>query len=150
MSLLSHAMPLHAAIVGEWRGTYAEFDGDNRHIQTYDSHLVCELPDPASGYDLVQTNRYSFADGRVEVHSFPARLQLNRLVFDTDRIEGCAQELGDGLSVFVTWRRKDQPQLRYFEMVQFDEAITRKARVWQAFDDGRLVRRTLIEERRTK
>lgn len=150
MSLLSQAMPLHAAILGEWQGTYTEFDGENRHLQTFQSRLTCELPDPATGYDLIQTNRYTYADGRVEEHSFPARLKLNRLVFDTERLEGSAEELGDGLSVFVTWRRKDQPQLRYFEMVQFDEAITRKARVWQAFDSGRLVKRTLIEEVRTK
>ena len=146
MSLLAQAMPLHAAIVGEWKGTYTEFDGENRHIQTFASHLTCVLPKAGEDFDLLQTNRYSFADGRVEEHAFPAYLRLNRLIFDTPRIQGCAQELGDGLSVFVTWQRRDEPQLRYFEMVQFDAAISRKARVWQAFDAGVLVRRTLIEE----
>ena len=150
MGLLATAMPLHAAIVGEWEGTYAEFDADNRHVRTFRSHLICELPPPGADYDLLQTNRYLFDDGRVEEHRLPARLRLRRLIFDTERIEGRAEELGHGLSVFVTWRRKDQPNLRYFEMVQFDEAISRKSRTWQAFDDGRLTGRTLIDEIRTR
>lgn len=50
----------------------------------------------------------------------------------------------------MTWIRKDLPGQEFFEMVQLDPAVMRRARVWARYIDGKLAGRTLIEEFRVR
>jgi hypothetical protein len=42
--------------------------------------------------------------------------------------------------------RRDEPGLYLYEMIQLSDCRRYRSRVWQWFRDGRLLRRTLIDE----
>jgi hypothetical protein len=44
------------------------------------------------------------------------------------------------------WTRNDEPDGYVYEMIQLSDCGRYRARVWQWFRDGRLSRRTLIDE----
>ncbi|MEU6796472.1 hypothetical protein ABZ907_32675 [Nonomuraea wenchangensis] len=142
---LREEMPLLARHEGEWEGEYLHLGRDGALLDRHRVHMTCRIVGDAAYH---QTNRYTWDDGRVEVHEFPAvHLGGGRCRIDTDRLEGEFREVDDS-TIYLTWRYKGRP-LRLFELIVLSEDGRSRSRVWQWLEDGVCVRRTLIDERRT-
>lgn len=139
-------MPLLARHEGEWDGTYVHVGPDGAVVDRHRAQLTCAIVDDAAYH---QTNRYTWDDGRVEVHEFPGTyLGGGRCGFDTDRLRGEFWEL-DATSIYLSWQFKAEGEdLRLFELIVLSDDGDTRNRVWQWIKGGEVVRRTLINERR--
>ena len=50
--------------------------------------------------------------------------------------------------MLLNWRRRDDPSLYLYEMIQISDCGTARARTWHWFRNDRLFQRTLVDERR--
>lgn len=141
-------MPVLARHEGEWKGVYIHVDADGAIIDKHRSHLTCLFPENESP-PYFQTNVYEWDDGRREELVFPAEYRDRRIMWDTERINGCAWEIDEN-TVVLTWTRKDLPGASLYEMIQISEDGNHRARTWHWFQDGELFKRTLIKEERIK
>ena len=145
---IREGMPLLARHEGEWEGTYTHVDATGAVVDRHASHLTCRFPTDGS-HDYLQTNRYTWDDGRVEEHTFPGVYDgYGRMLFDTERIRGVTWCL-DERAVYLTWQftAADADQ-RLFELILLSDDGRHRSRTWQWLDGGVCVRRTLIDEAR--
>ncbi|MGI5287872.1 hypothetical protein ACQEVF_31660 [Nonomuraea polychroma] len=137
-------MPLLARHEGEWAGEYRHLGRDGTLLDRHRVQMNCRIVGDAAYH---QVNRYTWDDGRTEVHEFPGTyLGDGRCGFDTERLKGVFWEVDDS-TIYLTWQYKGKP-LRLFEMIVLSEDGRSRSRVWQWLEDGVCVRRTLIDERR--
>jgi Domain of unknown function (DUF3598), N-terminal len=141
-------MPVLARHEGEWTGTYTEVDIEGRIIDKFASHLTCSFPLDGSG-DYFQINRYTWDDGHMEEHRFPANFKDGKIWFDSDRITGHAWEIDDK-TIVLNWSYKNNPENYLYEMIQISSNGNHRARTWHWFNNGELFKRTLIKETRLK
>jgi hypothetical protein len=142
--------PHFARHEGVWRGVYRYFDADARQIDEHRSVLVCRFP-AKGGFGYFQTNYYTWADGRTETRHFPADIRDSRLIWRGDLIEGWAAEVSldaFGRTSMLHWTRRHEPGIYVYEMIHLSDCAQYRSRVWQWFHDGRLIKRTLIDEQK--
>ena len=139
-------MPVLARHLGEWRGEYIHVAPDNSLLDRHASHLICTIPE-AGDHDYMQTNIYTWSDGRREELDFPARYESGRIWWDNDRIVGSAWEI-DHRTIVLSWSRKDLPGSYLYEMIQINDDNDKRARTWHWFVGDELIRRTCIKEAR--
>jgi hypothetical protein len=144
---LKQRMPLLARNEGVWEGWYRYYDAAGGKTDEHKSRLLCRFPGPD---EYRQTNHYYWADGRKEVREFPSRLAGDRIVFHTE-IDGWAAEVPldeNRRTLMLHWKRRNEPGLYLYEMIQLSDCGNFRARVWQWFRGDRLAQRTLVDERR--
>jgi hypothetical protein len=142
-------MPALVKHEGDWKGKYVLVDDQANILDQYDSLLSCSFPTDGSS-DYFQINRYAWADGKTEEHRFPGQYRDGRVYFDSDRIYGYCWEVDD-LTVILTWHYKSDPDQNWlYEMIQISKDGQHRARTWHWFENGELVKRTLIKEKRVK
>lgn len=145
---IREGMPLLAKHDGEWEGVYTHVDHEGKIVDQHQSHLTCRFPEDGE-YQYQQTNKYTWADGRTEEHSFPATYDGHgHLFFDTERMNGIIWGLDENV-MFLTWKYKSaDPALdqRLFEMIVLDDGGDQRSRTWQWLKNGFCYRRTLIQE----
>ena len=142
---LHETMPLISSNEGVWEGWYRYFDIDGNKIDEHRARLLCRFPDEETYH---QTNYYFWDNGESEVKDFPTRIEDGKLIFYTN-IDGWAAEVDldtYGRTVMLNWTRHNEPDLYLYEMIQLSDCRKHRARVWQWFKDGRLLKRTLIDE----
>jgi len=143
---LAKAMPALFAHEGLWDGTYRHLDHDAQLIDQHRMRTRCEFP--ANGaYAYVQHNHLIWPDGRETRLTFGGTLADGGLLWDTDRFYGHGWETRDNV-LMLTLHRKDEPGVRFTEMIQISDDGESRARTWQWFRDGNPFRRTLCDERR--
>ena len=140
-------MPVLARHEGEWHGEYIHVAPDGTLIDRHASHLICTFP-KSGEYEYVQTNIYTWSDGRREELGFPAKFEAGRIWWDNERIVGSAWEV-DERTIVLNWSRKDMPDSYLYEMIQINRGNDRRARTWHWFVDDELIRRTCIKETRS-
>lgn len=144
--LLAREMPALFAHEGIWDGTYRHVDADGTLIDQHRMRTRCEFP--ASGeYAYVQHNHLIWPDGREQRLSFGGVFRDGKLWWDTDRFHGAGWETLDNV-LMLTLHRKDEPGVRFTEMIQIADDGESRARTWQWFRDGTPFKRTLCDERR--
>jgi hypothetical protein len=147
---LRDQLPVLARHEGVWEGLYRYCDAHGEKTDEHHSRLVCRFP--ASGpFPYHQTNYYTWPDGRQEVRDFPASLVDGRLRWDNELINGWAADVhldAFGRTTMLYWVRKDAPDIYLYEMIHLSDCGQHRSRVWQRFRDGRLLGRTLINERK--
>lgn len=144
--LLAREMPALFAHEGIWDGTYRHVDADGTLIDQHRMRTRCEFP--ASGeYAYIQHNHLIWPDGREQRLSFGGVFRDGRLYWDTDRFHGHGWETLDSV-LMLTLHRKDEPGVRFTEMIQISDDGESRARTWQWFRDGTPFKRTLCDERR--
>ena len=145
MTAFAEAMPTMIRHVGEWQGIYRHVARDFTLLDEHRMWTKCEFP--ASGpHAYIQSNRLEWADGRVEERSFPGVFRDGLLHWDTDRFSGIGWE-SHGV-VMLRLDRKDVADAYFTEMIELSADGNSRARTWQWFEGGQLVRRTLCDERR--
>ncbi len=143
---LSAVMPSILLHEGVWEGTYRHLDADGRPIDQHATRVVCTFPDEGP-HAYIQSNTFTWPDGRIYQVDLPGTLVGDRLHWDTETFHGTAWEAGDGI-VLLNLARYDEPGARFFEMIVLGDGGDHRARTWQWFRDGRLYKRTLCDERR--
>lgn len=146
--------PLLEEHVGQWEGEYVHLDPDGREIDRHASHLNCTAPEDGT-YDIHQVNTYTWADGRQEQYGFGGVLKGRDVIFDDDRIEGFMYQI-DPRTILLMWSYKEGAKLpqdlkqanRVYEIIQLSQDGQEKVRTWHWMEEDRLVRRTVIRERR--
>jgi hypothetical protein len=143
---IREGMPLLARHEGEWEGDYIYIDASGNVVDRHRSHLSCLFPTTG---DYLQINRYTWPDGRTEVHEFPGRYDgYGRMTFDTERIRGTTWGLDEN-TLYLTWVYKSShPSVdqRLFELIVLSDDGRHRSRVWQWLEHGVCVKRTLISE----
>ena len=132
-----------ARIAGVWEGTYTHLTAAGEVIDRYASRQECRL----EGDHWYERIGYRWPDGRVQMLDFRAQFVGDELVFEDARLHGELFAVTDEISIFA-YHWKDRPNVRIVETIVCDLA-RRKARLWQTFADGALVKVTIIDERRT-
>ena len=144
---LREKMPLLARHEGVWDGVYRYFDKDGNKIDEHKSRVLCRM---IGADDYHQTNYYFWADGRKDNRDFPAIVKQDRLVFYTE-ITGWAAEVPldeNSRTIMLHWTRNNEQGLYLYEMIQISDCGQYRARVWQWFREGQLLKRTLVDEQR--
>jgi hypothetical protein len=140
--------PLLARHEGVWDGHYRVYNAQGDKTDEHRSRLVCSFP-TSGPFPYVQSNHYSWADGRKEVRGFPAVSGGDRIIFKSDLIDGWAADVAldeDKRTTMLHWQRVGEPGVYLYEMIQISDDGRSRARVWQWFSAGRLFQRTLIDE----
>jgi hypothetical protein len=141
---LRQDMPLLARHEGSWAGEYVHVDRDGTVIDRHQVEMTCAVIDDTVYH---QTNRYTWDDGRTEVHEFPGTYRGGgRCGFDTERLKGEFWELDDN-TIYLSWQYKGEDMKLYELIVLSDDGESRN-RVWQWIRNGECVKRTLINEKR--
>ena len=144
---LRKAMPLLARHEGVWEGYYRYYDARGEKIDEHKSRLICRIRDDAEYH---QTNLYRWANGDRESRDFPADIADGRLMFATD-IDGWAAAVDldeHQRTMMLHWTRVGEPDLYLYEMIQISDDNEARARVWHWFKNDRLLKRTLVDEKR--
>jgi hypothetical protein len=152
LSAIKREMPLLAHNEGVWDGTYRHVDPEGQTVDLHASRLICRFPS-AGPYAYHQTNIYTWDTGAREVREYPCRYVegSKELIFLNELIDGWAKEVAEdpgGRTLMLSWFRPDMREVVFYEMINLSADGQHRTRVWQWLKDGRLFRRTLIEERR--
>ena len=131
-----------ARVVGVWEGTYTSVTPTGEMIERYRSRQETAL----DGEVWRERITYLRDGEEPEVYDFRGRFRDGLLVFDDDDIEGDAYPVGDDVLILpYTW--KSRPHERVVETVIL-ATDSHKARIWQVFENGELVRVMIISEHR--
>jgi hypothetical protein len=144
---LASVLPGMLAHEGIWTGTYRHLDAAGRLIDVHASHVTCAFPDTGP-FAYIQTNRFSWSDGRVQTAQLPGTLNGDRLFWDVETFSGSAFAAGDGM-IGLNLIRKDVPGASFLEIITPPTEKGHRARTWHWFRDGVLTGRTLCDERRS-
>lgn len=143
---IKEEMPLLARHEGEWEGTYTVIDRDNNITDHHRSYLTNTFP-TVGEFPYLQTNTYTWDDGRTETIEFPASYKDGKLWFDTERINGFCWEV-DEHCIVLHWIYNADPTVTLYELIYLDDAGQNRTRTWQWLKDGVCFQRTLINEKR--
>ena len=129
-----------ARVVGVWEGTYTSVTPDGDLIERHRSRQETNLDG-----DVWRERITYFRDGQEpQTYDFTGRFDGGMLLFEDDDISGDTYFVGDDILVLpYSW--KSRPNEQVVETVIL-ATPTHKARVWQVFDSGELVRVMIINE----
>lgn len=139
-------LPVLARHEGKWTGTYLTVDNDGKILDQHRSEITCQFPE-GQEHPYYQTNRYTWADGKVQEYQFPGMYCDKRLWFDTERIEGRAWEADEAI-VILKFEYKGIPDAYIYEMIHISACNNHRGRTWHCFKAGEIYQRTLIKEER--
>ena len=150
MSAIKNEMPILAKHEGVWEGYYRHLDTEGRIIDTHRSRLLCRFAPEAGEWDYHQTNIYSWDDGKREVREFPVKYTpgSKTMVF-TGEIDGWAKEISEdpaSRTLMLWWQRREFPDIYFYEMINASDDGRQRSRIWQWIRNGRIFRRTVIDE----
>jgi len=146
MTSFAEAMPNMLRHEGTWEGVYRHVDRDGTLVDQHEMTTLCEFPQ-AGEFAYIQHNHLRWIDGREAKRSFGGMYRDGLLWWDNDRFVGYGWETREGV-VMLKLDRKDEPCVRFVEMIMLSDDGQTRARTWQWFRDGVPFRRTLCDERR--
>lgn len=146
MSAWRQEFPILAEHTGKWQGEYVHLDPTGAVVDRHTSLLHCWMPQDGP-YDIVQTNTYTWPDGRQEEVEFGGRLEGGDVLFENDRITGHMHQT-DARTILLTWSNKNdqKPGSYLYEMIQLSQDGQQMVRTWHWMENDRLVKRTIICE----
>lgn len=129
-------------IAGVWEGTYTHLTPNGQVVDQYASRQETRL----EGDNWYERIIYRWPDGREQTLDFRARFEGDQLIFDDPKFHGEFFRITNEISIFsYSW--KDKPNVRIVETIVFTES-DRKSRLWQMFENGALIKVTVIVEQR--
>ncbi|MFC6154903.1 DUF3598 family protein [Nocardioides yefusunii] len=148
MNAWDETFPILNKHIGEWEGEYVHLDPDGNEIDRHASHLKMWAPTDGSA-DIKQINTYTWADGRQHAFEFPGTLDGEKVRFDDDRIAGYMYQT-DERTIMLTWTYKEllKEGNYLYELIQLSSDGQQKVRTWHWMEDDRLVKRTVIREKK--
>ena len=143
---MSNLFPAHRAHEGVWTGTYRHLDAQGNLGEMLISRVTCTFPQEA-GVFYRQVTELADASGQTSIATFDGMGRGDHLFFDTDTFTGRSWETPQG-QILLDLTRKDEPGVRFIEIIILGDGGRNRARTWHWFKEGRLYRRTLCDESR--
>lgn len=147
---LRRRMPLTTKMEGVWEGTFRRVGPKGEIIEALPSRITVQLLPDGEAYDYRQINVLnpdSDAEQRIESYG---KWDVDRLRFFNTRLEGWAQAVAAdeaGQTAVFLMEFKDGSGLTVSEVVSFRPGNPdARMRATQYMREGRIVRRTLIDE----
>jgi len=126
---------------GVWHGTYTTMAPDGTVIE----HFASRQEGRMEGTDWTEKVVYIKPGDRVETRHFHAVVSGDDVSFIDDDLWGETVRAGDVAIVFTFgWKTRPQERIVEISMPRGDY----RTRLWEHFEDGRLVRLTVVEEHR--
>lgn len=144
-------MPVMARMEGVWEGEFRRVDARGELIEAVPSRVIVRFLPDGEAYDYHQVNiTRPGEDGEQRVES-QGKWDVDRLRFSNARLNGWAQDLASdpsGLTSVFRMMFTDGSGLTVSEIVSLSDDGKRRMRATQYIRDGRIARRTLIDEKR--
>ncbi len=138
---------------GVWTGTFRRYDAQGMLVETLPSEIHVRFPVDGKPYDYLQTNILKMPDGKEQRIETNGRWDGNLLRFSSARVDGWFKTLNDdpsGLNSVLHMTFKDGSGLTVSEIITLSPDGRRRMRAAQYVADGKIVRRTLIDEIRSE
>ena len=147
---LRRRMPLTAKMEGVWEGTFRRVGPKGEIIEALPSRITVQLLPDGEAYDYRQINVLNpDSDEEQRIESY-GKWDVDRLRFFNTRLEGWAQAVAAdeaGRTAVFLMEFKDGSGLTVSEVVSFRPGNPdARMRATQYMREGRIVRRTLIDE----
>ena len=138
---------------GTWEGTFRRVDADGNLIEEFPTKITTRF-DPSATPPYAQTNTY-FKEGGVEEIKSTGDWRDGKLWFSNPRIDGWGADLTPeqdpfGRSSMLQMSFKDGSGLYMYEIITLSDDGKQRSRMAQYMIDGKVVRRTLIDEVKTQ
>lgn len=143
--MTADAFPAMRAHEGVWQGTYRHLSPQGELEDQHEARVSCAFP-AAGAVFYRQSILFTWPDGRERRETFEGMARDGAVWFDAPRFAGRSWE-SEGI-VLLHLTRKDEPGAEMLEMITMGESGAWRARTWHWFKQGRLLRRTLCDERR--
>ncbi|MEM6499447.1 MAG: CpcT/CpeT family chromophore lyase [Pseudomonadota bacterium] len=151
---LMRRMPASGGMEGTWEGTFTRVDPEGKVLETFPTTIVATFLPDGHEYDFHQLHIYRLGESNEQVIESYGKWNVDRLHFFNDRLEGWSKDLDlddSGLTYAFTMNFKDGSGISVSEIIsQNPNNLDERLRATQYMKDGKLLRRTLIEERRTE
>ena len=127
-------------VVGVWEGTYTSVTPIGDLIERYRSRQETRI----DGDEWHERITYFRKGQEPQTYYFTGQFEGEMLLFEDEDISGDTYFVGDDILVLpYTWKSRLDEQVVETVILA---SPTHKARVWQVFDSGELVRVTIITE----
>lgn len=150
---LMRRMPAAGSMEGVWEGTFTRVDANGKILESFPSRIEARFLPDGETYDFYQTNTYRpGTDEATTIESY-GKWDVDRLHFFNDRLEGWSKDIDlDPLGLTSVFLMKFRDgSLTVSEIISRDaEDPDRRMRATQYMQGGKIVRRTLIDERRVE
>lgn len=137
---------------GVWMGTFRRYDAQGILVETLPSEIHVRFPTDGKPNDYLQTNILKTPNGkeqRIETHG---RWDGDMLRFSNARVDGWFNTLdydSSGLNSVLHMAFKDGSGLTMSEIITLSPDGRQRMRAAQYIVDGKIVRRTMIDELRS-
>jgi len=135
---------------GSWTGIFRRYGPDGAMVEALPSTIHVRFQNGAD-HDYHQTNILTLADGTEQKLETFGRWDGRVLRYSSARVDGSYARLADdpaGLNSVLFMRFKDASGTTVSEVITLSPDGKRRMRVAQYVADGRIVRRTMIDEQR--
>ena len=144
-------MPVMARMEGVWEGEFRRVDAKGALIEAVPSRVIVRFLPDGEAYDYHQINiTRPGEEGEQRIES-NGKWDVDRLRFSNSRLSGWAKDLTadpSGLTSVFRMAFTDGSGLTVSEIVSLSGDGNRRMRATQYIRDGRIARRTLIDEKR--
>ena len=144
-------MPVMARMEGVWAGEFRRIDAEGALIEVVPSRVIVRFLPDGDAYDYHQVNITRPGEqGERRIES-QGKWDVDRLRFSNARLNGWAQDLAtdpSGLTSVFRMDFTDGSGLTVSEIVSLSDDGNHRMRATQYIKEGRILRRTLIDEQR--
>jgi len=134
---------------GVWHGTFRRYDAEGKLTAEFPSQITMRVIPRDGRLDYHQTNRYYPAGKPAEILESYGEVRDGRIYFGNARLDGWKMDVPDDptlRSAVILLNYKDGSGLYAHEIVSVSSDGRFRARATQYLKDGKVVRRTLIDE----
>jgi hypothetical protein len=134
---------------GVWKGTFRRYGADGRLAEEFPSEIIARVEQIDGRRVLRQTNRYSPAGAPAQVIESRGEIRDGRIWFENERLSGWSMDIpGDdsGRGAVIVMNYKDGSGQYVYEIVARSADGKYRSRATQYLKDGRIQRRTFIDE----
>ena len=144
-------MPAMTRRQGVWTGTFRRYDADGKLTAEFPSEIIARVITQDGKQVFHQTNIYRPPGAPVQTIQSFGEIRDGRVWFSNERLDGWSMDLpGDpsGRGAVIVMNYKDGSGLYVYEIVTSSEDGKYRSRATQYLKDGKIVRRTLIDEQK--
>jgi hypothetical protein len=134
---------------GVWKGVFRRYDAEGKLTEEFASEIIARIEDKAGKQVLRQTNRYSPPNAPQQVIESTGEVREGRIWFENERLAGWSMNIPadtSGRGAVIVMDYKDGSGQYVYEIVAHSADGKRRSRATQYLKDGKIVRRTLIDE----
>jgi ketosteroid isomerase-like protein len=136
---------------GDWTGTFRRYDAQGVLTETLPSQVQIRFPNDGGPNDYLQTNILQLPSGQEQRLVTNGKWDGDTLRFSSARVEGVYQALANdpsGLNATLQMAFKDGSGMTVSEIITLSPDGRSRMRAAQYIVDGKIIRRTLIDETR--